>query len=218
MKLWLQKQENILTLILIIFYSIGLIGIGLNPKEFAQLTPFNLLLTAFLLFKLHPEKDLLFYINLLFVLVGAWFLEMIGVATGLIFGVYHYGEALGIKLNQTPIIIGLNWIIVAYSSLHVVQLIGSRFKLKLHELTGALYAAFLMVVLDFFIEPLAPKLDFWTWQNNLIPIQNYTAWFFFGFAFCYWMLKGGLLKNNPMAWRVYLAQLVFFAVLNLTIH
>jgi len=217
MKLWLQKQENLLTLILIIFYSVGLVGIGLNPKEFAQLTPFNLLLTAFLLFKLHPEKDLLFFINLLFVFVGAWFLEMIGVTTGLIFGNYQNGSALGFKLNQTPVIIGLNWIIVAYSSLQLVQTIALRFKQKIHEIFGALFAALFMVLLDMLIEPLAPKLDFWTWQNNHIPIQNYTAWFFFGFAFCYWILKGGLLKNNPMGWRVYMAQFAFFAFLNLSI-
>lgn len=215
MDVWLKKQENLLTLILIIFYLVGLVGIGLNPAKFVLLTPFNLALTAFLLFKLHPDKDLLFYINLLFVFVGAWFLEMIGVTTGTIFGNYTYGEALGFKLNQTPIIIGLNWIIVAYSSLQLVQTLSIKFKLKLPEIAGALAAAFFMVLLDFLIEPLAPKLNFWTWQNNSIPLQNYTAWFFFGFAFCYWMLKGGMLKNNPMGWRVYLAQFVFFAVLSI---
>ncbi|OYU94231.1 MAG: carotene biosynthesis protein [Bacteroidetes bacterium B1(2017)] len=215
MQAWLKNQENLLTLILVLFYFVGIVGIGLNPTEFVFLTPFNLALTAFLLFKLHPEKDLLFYINLLFVFVGAWFLEMIGVTTGSIFGNYTYGEALGFKLNQTPIIIGLNWIIVAYSSLQLVQTISIKLKVKLPEIAGALSAAFFMVVLDILIEPLAPKLNFWTWQNSDIPLQNYTAWFFFGFAFCYWMLKGGMLKNNPMGWRVYLAQIVFFAVLTL---
>jgi putative membrane protein len=97
----------------------------------------------------------------------------------------------------------------------MVQIISLKLKLKINEILGAFFAAFFMVLLDFFIEPIAPKLDFWYWENSAIPIQNYTAWFFFGFAFCYWMLKGGLLKNNPMAWRVYLVQILFFASLNL---
>lgn len=215
MKQWMQKQENLLTLILVIFYLVGLVGISLNPIDFARLTPFNILLTTFLLFKMHPGKDLLFYLNLFFVFCGAYFLEMIGVQTGSIFGSYKYGEALSWKLNETPVIIGFNWVIVAYSSIQTVHLLALRFKLKLKELSGALFAALLMVILDVLIEPVAPKLDFWSWQNNLIPLQNYTAWFFFGFAFCYWLLKAGMLRSNPMAWRIYLVQLVFFALLNI---
>ncbi|MDZ4667569.1 MAG: carotenoid biosynthesis protein [bacterium] len=211
----LKNKESLSTVVLIIFYFIGLRGISINPKEFAQFTPITLSLTALLLFNLHPQKDLLFYTNLLLVFMGSWVLEMIGVTTGLIFGSYQYGEALGPKINSTPIIIGLNWIIVVYSSLHLVEAIAIKLKWKLNELIGALLAAVAMVLLDFLIEPIASKLDFWTWQNNLIPIQNYTAWFFFGFAFCYWMLKGGMLKNNPLAWRVYLIQLVFFGILNI---
>jgi putative membrane protein len=215
MKQWLAKQENLLFLILIIFYTVGVVGMLINQIEFAKLTPFNLALTAFLLFKMHPQKDLLFYTNLLFVFMGAWFLEMMGVTTGLIFGTYEYGDALGPKINQTPILIGLNWILVAYSSIYLVQAIAIKFKWKLNEISGALLAAVFMVLLDILIEPIAPKLDFWTWQNNLIPVQNFTAWFFFGFTFCFWMLKGGMLKNNPMATRVYFTQLVFFGLLNL---
>ncbi len=215
MEYWTQHKTQVLTSILILFYVIGVIGMFVAPTAFAPLTPFNLLLTAFILFVLHPEKDLLFFINLLFVFVGAWFLEMIGVTTGTIFGSYVYGNSLGPKLNQTPLIIGLNWVIVAYASLHVSNQIAIFLKIKMHEIVGALVSAFAMVFLDFFIEPVAAPLDFWNWDNQIIPIQNYTAWFFFGFAFSYWMRKGGMLKPNAMAIRVYLAQLAFFILLNL---
>lgn len=215
MKFWFKKTENLLTFLLLVFYGVGTIGIYLNPTQFAKLTPFNLLITTFILFYLHPKKDLLFFINLFMVGISAWFLEMIGVTTGLIFGNYQYGLSLGPKLTETPLIIGLNWIIVAYSSLQTIQFITIKLNKKLSEIAASLCAALLMVLLDFLIEPLAPKLDFWTFQNNFIPLQNYTAWFFFGFAFCFWMLKGGLLKNNPMGWRVYLVQILFFSLLTL---
>ncbi len=214
MQFWLKDRTNQLTTILIVFYTVGIVGMLISPQTFSPLTPLNLLLSAFILFFPHPEKDVLFYVNLLMVFTAAWFLEMIGVTTGTIFGVYTYGEALGPKLNQTPLIIGLNWIIVTYSCLHVSNAIAIYFKIKLHEVTGALLSAALMVLLDFLIEPMAPKLDYWSWEGNTIPVQNYTAWFFFGFAFSYWMLKGGLLKTNPMAIRVYAAQFLFFLLLN----
>jgi bisanhydrobacterioruberin hydratase len=211
---WFSKKENILTWALIIFYMVGVIGISLSTS-FAALTPFNLITTGIILFYLHPNKDLLFYLNLLFVFIAAWFLEMIGTNTGIIFGNYTYGHSLGLKLSQTPVIIGLNWIIVAYSSIICVDTLAKKFNRKLHEIVGALWAASIMVLLDILIEPVAPKLNFWAFENLQVPIQNYTAWFFFGFAFCYWMLKGGLLQTNPMATKVLAIQALFFIYLNL---
>lgn len=215
MRIWLQNKINLLTFILLVFYLVGFLGMFLYPHIFSKLTPYNMILTAILLFSAHPEKDFLFYINLVLVFMSAWFLEMIGVSTGSIFGNYKYGEALGLKISETPIIIGLNWVIVTYAGIYIANQIGVYLKLKLHEILGALLSALSMVLLDLLIEPLAPRLDFWYWDLNLIPLQNYTAWFFFGFAFSYWMLKAGLLKNNPMGVRVYLVQLGFFGMLNL---
>ncbi len=212
---WLKKPTNYLTGILIIYYIVGLTGMAINAPFLASLTPFSLLLTTAILFYLHAEKDMLFFANLLFVFVAAWFLEMMGVSTGSIFGHYQYGQTLGPKIQGTPLIIGLNWIIVCYTSLQVTQKIALHFKWKLPEILGAAFAAFFMLIFDILLEPVAQKLDFWQWENGIIPLQNYTAWYFFGFAFCFWLLKGGLLKNNPLAWRVYLVQFIFFAVLNI---
>jgi putative membrane protein len=40
---------------------------------------------------------------------------MLGVHTGILFGNYKYGNALGLKLNDVPILIGINWFIVVYA-------------------------------------------------------------------------------------------------------
>jgi putative membrane protein len=149
--------------------------------------------------------------------LASFLLEYVGVNSGLIFGHYTYGNALGPKLGSTPLMIGINWVIVVYSSLQLVQTISTKLKVKLNALTGAGLAALAMVALDLLIEPLAPKLDFWEFNNLQVPLQNYTAWFFFGFIFCYWLIKAGVLKNNPMGWRVYLVQFVFFLILNLSL-
>ena len=35
----------------------------------------------------------------------------------------------------------------------------------------------LMTSLDLLIEPVAIKLGFWFWKNDIIPLQNYAMWF-----------------------------------------
>ena len=199
-----------LTTILFVFYTVGFVGIAIKPDLFLSLSQVNLLLTAVLLFWLHPQKTGFFYVSLGLIFFAAFTLEWMGVNTGLIFGKYTYGNSLGLKIANTPIIIGLNWIIVSYSALQFTDWLFKKLRLKMPELAGAFVAAILMVLLDLVIEPLAPKLDFWQWEGNYIPIQNYTAWFFFGFSFCYWLLKNNLLLANPIGWKVYAVQLVFF--------
>jgi putative membrane protein len=166
---------------------------------------------------MHPFKNTFFFIQLLFLFLAAFSLEYVGVNTGLIFGKYAYGESLGIKVGSTPLLIGVNWIIVVYSSLHLVQTVSKKLNIKLNALLASAIGGFLMVLLDVLIEPIAPKLDFWAFENLAVPIQNYTAWFFFGFMFCFWLIKTGIISDNPIGWRVYLIQIAFFSILNITL-
>ncbi len=210
-------NSTIITIVLLIFYSIGTIGIILNPLHFARLSPLNLLLTIVAVIWMHPVKSIFFFVQLLFLFFASYTLEYVGVNTGLIFGKYTYGESLGVKIGNTPLLIGINWIIVVYSSLHLVQTASKKLNLKVNALTAAAFGGLLMVILDLLIEQVAPKLDFWAFENFEVPLQNYTAWFFFGFTFCFWLIKSGLISDNPIGWRVYLIQLVFFVILNISL-
>ena len=200
---------------MVVFYLIGFVGMATDPNKFSRFTPFILLLTSILLFWMHPQKNGYFYFSLSLIFIAALSLEIMGVQSGILFGEYKYGNALGLKIADTPVIIGLNWVIVTYSSLQLVDRVSKKMGIKLNEYAGAGFAALAMVFLDILIEPIAPKLDYWYWQNDWVPVQNYTAWFFFGFAFCFWILKANLLYPNPMGWRVYVTQFVFFLSLNL---
>lgn len=213
----LSDKTKLNTALLIIFYSVGLAGMIVSKEIFSKLTPFNLMLSAFLMLYGHALVNRNFIINAIFVWISAWLLEMTGTTTGRIFGSYTYGDALGIKLMDTPVIIGLNWLIVCYCSIQVAHAVLKKYPLqnvRAAQIALALFAGLFMVVLDLFIEPVAHKLDFWHWQNNQIPLQNFTAWFCFGTAFCFWMIKSGMMQNNIMGLRLYIVQLVFFGFLN----
>lgn len=196
------------------FFVIGTIGILLNV-EFAQLTPFHLLLNFALFIYSFEQRNNLFYVQVLLLFFAGYSLEVIGVKSGLLFGNYTYLENLGPKLLETPILIGVNWVLVSFSSISVVEWFAQKFKIKLNQLIASILGGLLMVLTDVFIEPIAPILGFWEWDGGIIPLQNYTAWFFFGFVFCYWIVQQQLHNKSKYATFLYLLQLLFFVSLNL---
>ena len=106
---------------------------------------------------------------LLVFLVG-YGIEVVGVATGVVFGEYVYGKSLGAKIFNVPPVMGVNWLLLCYTSVRLVNFNGLSNWIK------ALLSALLMVLLDVCMEPVAIKFDYWQWANDIIPLQNYFAW------------------------------------------
>jgi bisanhydrobacterioruberin hydratase len=210
-----NNNTRIRILILLIFYSVGIAGLSLIPEQFAKLTPVNLLISVTILFwgQYFPSIRILFHLGAIWIL--SFLLEMAGTNSGLIFGTYGYGNALGPKLAGTPLIIGLNWIITCYCSIQVAGMVFGKKDGKNNIFLFSLLSAFFMVLLDMLIEPVAPKLDFWAWMNDAIPIQNFLAWLFFGWLFCFWMIKLNLSQRNSTGIYLYFIQIVFFLILNI---
>lgn len=114
--------------------------------------------------------------------------EAVGVATGAVFGEYVYGPTLGWQAWDVPVIIAFNWVMVVNGAICIAGRIlslraepGRRIALPL--LAGAIAAAF-----DWVMEPVAIRLDYWTWAGGSIPLQNYAAWF---------VLAAGLAAFHP---------------------
>ncbi|MCB0643847.1 MAG: carotenoid biosynthesis protein, partial [Phaeodactylibacter sp.] len=161
--------------VLTIFYLVGIVGIlGKLHPDFILLTPFNLLLSLFLMLAHHENWSRGFWLWLGITFLVGFFAEVLGVNYGLIFGSYSYGPVLGWKVFKTPLLIGVNWIILSYGSAVLTQELLPRVQFWWQ----AIVAALLMVLLDLLIEPVAIQYDFWQWEGNQIPLQNYLGWFF----------------------------------------
>jgi uncharacterized membrane protein len=52
-----------------------------------------------------------------------WLFEQVGVATGFVYGAYHYSEMLGPKLGAVPFLIPLAWFMMIYPSYLITSLI-----------------------------------------------------------------------------------------------
>lgn len=208
-----QRAHEPAVLVLSILYLVGIAGILLPiHPDFILLTPANLLVsTAILLWYHAPAWNLRTWAFIALTYFVGFFAEVFGVQTGLLFGHYTYGKVLGWKLWGTPLMIGVNWILLTYCSGIMMQMLFP----KLHRLVRAFLGALAMVLLDMLIEPMAVKYDMWSWQGAAIPIQNYFGWFVIAFPL-QWILTYWLAgTRNKVAIPLFIWQVLFFLALNI---
>jgi len=219
------SKDQIATAIALLFHTIGVMGIlFVNNDFFVRSTPINLLLSFFLLIWTQKEKNYAFYIFISIVFITGFAAELIGVNTGLLFGNYNYGNALGVKWQQTPLIIGINWIIIIYCcGVSVTTLLAKIIRANMEPMpqpSNTLKAlsvitdgATLAVIFDWLMEPVAIKLNFWQWEDNNIPVYNYACWFFFSLLLLLLFHVCRFNKQNKFAVNLLLIQFLFFLIL-----
>lgn len=202
-------KENIGLAVLILINLIGIVGFrteSLLPL-FKTLTPYNLLFTIVICFLYLPRK--IFISNFILLFTIGFGVEFLGVKTGLLFGNYEYGSTLGIQLFNVPLIIGVNWFILAIGARGCANRITQKISLQV------LYAALFMVGLDFIIEPVAMKYEFWNWHQNEVPLQNYFMWFLVSIVMQVLMNKKSMLIPFSLALVILISQFIFFGALSL---
>ena len=119
--------------------------------------------------------------------VISWAYEQAGIATGLVFGPYHYTDYLGGKLGDVPVLIPLAWFMMIYPSYVVANLILERRPIgtpgglaPLLRLAAA--SADVMTAWDLVVDPIlsGPQVRAWVWEGGGpyfgIPLHNYAGW------------------------------------------
>lgn len=195
--------------VLIILHVVGIFGIQSGSREwFLDLTPVNLLLTFFIVLLSMQKANALPLIALVVLsFLGGFGAEYIGVHTGLLFGDYAYGEGLGPAWEGIPYAIGMNWAMLILITRSLSNQISNNRWIQ------PIIGAFLMVVLDLWMEPVAPILDYWSF-NGVAPFSNYAGWFGVALLLHY---IGTLLGAHKWDCKadvlVYTVQSAFFLVL-----
>ena len=187
----------------------GFFGILSDQNEFfLSTTPYVLSLTLLLLILNHDLSDKKSKIGLILIFLFGLIVEILGVNYGLFFGEYSYGANLGPKIYEVPYVIGFNWVllIIATGSF-------SDKLIKGKEIYKILFASFLMVLIDLFIEKSAPKLDFWEFVISPVPFSNYLWWFIFSLCFQYIFFKTVKTKEYNLSSNILVIQFLFFGML-----
>lgn len=205
----LRKHLNYVRSFFVIFFIVGIIGLQVPStfSLFTKLIPAALLLTGTGIFVYHQKYNWKTVFAFVILYLISFLVEVIGVKTGSIFGEYVYGEILGPKLLSTPLIIGLNWLMLVYMTDSISQKwISNRF-------AQIPVSATLMVAYDIILEQVAPKLGMWHWLNHKVPVINYISWFLLALFLLFLFRSLEVKTNSSLAPFLFLCQLLFFVIL-----
>lgn len=179
----------------------------LTRELFILVTPYTLVLVAAAIFSHHKEWNIKTVAVFTSIFVLSFVMEMIGVATGKLFGSYAYGRGLGVKIADVPIVIGLNWVFLVYASNSIAS------KYTSSNILIVIGAAALMVVYDVLLEKVAPLMEMWQFVENDPPLLNYVVWFlmalFFNALIQYFRINT---QNSPARW-LFCIQFGFFIII-----
>ena len=214
------------TAIAVLFHAIGLVGIlFINKDFFVQVTSVNILLMFTLLVWTQKEKNSDFLIFIAAVFFLGFTMEVIGVNTAVLFGKYRYGNALGYKFKDVPLIIGINWFVIIYCcgiSIHTLLMKAinriaadtAKKPMVLKALSVIIDGATLAVFFDWVMEPVAVKLGYWQWEGNgPVPFYNYFCWFMASILLLTLFHFSKFNKQNKFAVNLLLTELMFFLLL-----
>ncbi|SDC72269.1 putative membrane protein [Algoriphagus faecimaris] len=198
--------------VVVILHAVGIVGLSLPEYRdwFLALTPVQLLSSLILLLLFHRGWNESFPVVAALAFWIGFGAEIVGIHTGILFGDYVYGPTLGPKLWEVPIVIGVNWFILIYTT-------GEAFRKIPNDYYAAFLGATAMTAIDYLIEPVAVALDFWYWKFDVIPWTNFLGWFGVSFLIHLIYRKANFEKENPLAIWLLMALILFFAILNITV-
>lgn len=175
-------------------------GVTLGAPMPAFLTPLTTLI-GFTFALLHAGQregwrralqllGLVFGVSLLF--------ESVGVATGWIYGPYHYTNKLGPPfLGLVPYLIPVAWFLMGYPSFVIAdRLIPTSWKRWQRLLALAAVGGLAMTAWDLVMDPVMVAGGHWVWDTNGayfgIPLQNFSGWWLTVFTtFALYLLISG---------------------------
>ncbi len=219
------NRQQIATTIALAFHISGFIAIALFKNQFfVQLTWLNLLVSAALIFYTQEKINGSFLVFVLAASIIGFSAEWLGINKQLLFGNYTYGNLLGPKWQGVPLLIGLQWFVIIYCCCISMQMLHDRLKRNQPDLYNRYPKwwtylsrlsdpAFIAVLFDWAMEPVAQKLGYWKWKDNEIPISNYTSWFCVSILIIVIFNALSFKKQNMFALHLLLIQFMFFLLL-----
>ena len=210
LKLLYNKELRFFSIFTVWLINIsGFFGILSDQKEFfLSSSPYVLTLTLFLLI-VNNSINKKFLIRLFLIFLLGFTVEIIGVNFSIFFGEYRYGNNLGIKIFDVPIVIGFNWVLLIILTGNFAHKIFPK-SIMLRVLNGSI----MMILLDLLIEISAPKLDYWEFAVNPVPLSNYLWWFIFSILF-HFIYQSNIKKEYVVSTNILVIHFLFFGLLAL---
>ncbi len=202
----IRDKPQLIIGVLVLYYAVGL-GLYMIQDTrilFNRLTPLSLIASFAVILVFQSIWKWKTGIAFIIVFLSAVLIEIIGVQTGILFGSYEYGNALGIKVFDTPVIIGLNWLLLIYCTSAITN------TLAISRIARIFLGSGLMVMYDLVLEYVAPVMDMWSWETSYPGIRNFGMWFLVSLVFhSLFQLLDLRIENKPARY-LFLIQFLFF--------
>jgi len=190
-----------------LFTISGILGIISTASSwFLALTPLYLSLNFLIILLCVKDQSVRVLKGISIPFILGFITEVLGVNLGLVYGSYSYGENLGLKIFEVPLIICLNWCLLTIVSADVGKLITRNKGLRI--LSGAL----LMIILDFLMEISAPRFDFWVFKDGIVPLKNYVGWFLVASISHWWYQSFKINTNSKISYQIMTCLFLFFSI------
>ena len=216
------SKKNIAIAIALLSHVGIFLGIFFTPNKdwFINATTINLFVAFLLLIFTQPTLNLHFFLFTIICFFIGFGVEIIGVNTSILFGNYSYGNVLGYKFFNVPILIGLFWFVTVYCCGVIMNYmyqwtqrkigIDNTTSTKVKSISLIIDAALLATLFNYIIEPAAQKLGYWKWESGVVPFFNYTCRFFISALLLMIFNKFSFNKLNAFAIHLFIIQLLFF--------
>jgi putative membrane protein len=126
-------------------------------------------------------------------------IETTGVSTGLPYGRFYYGDALGAKaLGLVPYLLPVSYVPL------VIGAVAASWRSGTHDpALWTLRSALILVLIDGVLDPGATSLGFWVWPGGGpyygVPLSNFAGWLLSGVLASALLLAVGRLGNERRA-------------------
>ena len=202
----ISKYKIAISIFIIWLFNIsGILGIlSSNSEWFLKLTPINLSMYVILIIWNVKDLSKKFFLAFFIPFFIGFTTEYLGVNYGLIFGSYSYGDNLGLKLGGVPFMICVNWVVLTIITADLSSIFHKNIVVQ------SLLGGFIMMLLDIMIEVSAPRFDFWEFENSIIPIKNYIAWFIIGSIAHYLYRLINIKTDKKLSIHIFVAITIFF--------
>ena len=205
---FLASRVQVLTAVCVIFHIVGLVGIVAGIPAIVHATPLHLTLMLGLLILSFQDQCRRWFPWAFIAGTLGFSAEWVGVHTGLLFGSYAYGTAIGPRWDAIPLLIAVNWVIVVSGAVSLAQGFAKR------PLLVMALAVALATAMDWLLEPLAVRFGWWAWSGGVIPLFNYVCWAGLSLLLsALWLFLR--VRAGSFAVILFLVQAMFFAVLRL---
>ncbi len=125
---------------------------------------------------------------LLLVAVAAIGFESLGLATGFPYGSYAYSDVLGPTLLGVPFLVPLAWLMMAWPSWVLADLLAAPVRPARHAVVRIGAAAAVFAAWDVVLDPQMVQAGYWTWTHprpglpgiDTVPLTNLAGWLLAG--------------------------------------